>query len=144
MGAGLSRRTFLVCAGSLAGVGWWGVMAPGAAAAPALVTTKDLAFRRSAFLPLLGQTFRIVHNRRSLTVVLHQVSDLQPCVRPGAEDQFSLIFTHRGLRPALSQGTYPVRHARRGQISLFLVPIGRSETAQHYQAIIDSRPRLVS
>ena len=143
MSAGLSRRTFLVCSGSLAGVGWWGVMAPGAVAAPALATTKNLAYRRSAFLPLLGQTFRIVHNRGSLTGVLRQVSDLQPSVRPGAEDQFSLIFTHRGLRPALSQGTYPLSHARRGQISLVVVPIGRSETSHHSQAIIDSRPRPV-
>lgn len=97
--------------------------------------------RRSAFLPLLGETFRIAHDRGSLTVVLRQVSDLTPTVRRGAEYQFSLIFTDSGRQPVLSQGTYPVSHPRRGRISLFVVPIGRRETAQHYQVIIDSRPR---
>ena len=96
--------------------------------------------RRSAFLPLIGETFRIAHDRGSLTVVLRQIGDLKPTVRRGAEDQFSLIFTDSGLRAVLSQGTYPVSHPRRGRISLFLVPVGRRESAQHYQAIIDSRP----
>jgi hypothetical protein len=140
MSAGFSRRAFLACGASLAGVGWAGVLAPRAVAAPTPVTPENLALRRSAFLPLLGQTFRIAHDRGSLTVVLRQISDLKPTVRPGAEDQFSLIFTDPGLRPVLSQGTYAVSHPRRGRIALFVVPVGRRETVQHYQAIIDSRP----
>jgi hypothetical protein len=101
---------------------------------------RDLAMWRSAFLPLLGQTFRIAHGQGSLSVVLSQVNDLKPTVRPGAEDQFSLIFTGARLMPALSQETYSISHARRGRIALFIVPVGMRETAQQYQAIIDSRP----
>lgn len=142
MSEGFSRRAFLACGASLAGVGMAGVLASPAAAAPAQVAAPArLAMRRSAFLPLLGRTFLIAHDRGSLAVVLHQVSDLKPTVRRGAEDQFSLVFTHSGRHPALSQGTYSISRRGRGRISLFVVPVGHSETVQHYQAIIDSRPR---
>ena len=140
MSVGLPRRAFLVSGASLAGAGWVGALAPRAAAAPELARLKNLALRRSAFLPLLGQTFRIAHDQGSLLVTLSQVSDLRPSIRPGAEDQFSLIFTDARLRPALSQGTYSISHVRRGQITLFVVPVGRRQTAQQYQVVIDSRP----
>jgi len=139
MSVGLPRRTFLAFGASLAGAGWAGVLTSRAAAAPELATSRNLALRRSVFLPLLGQTFRIAHAGGSLTVVLSQVSDLKPTVRPGAEDQFSLVFTDARLRPALSQGTYSVSHARRRH-SLFVVPVDRREIVQRYQVIIDSRP----
>ncbi len=141
MSGGLPRRAFLASGASLAGAGWATALASRAAAASAPAPRKNLALRRSAFLPLLGQNFRIAHARGSLIVVLHQVSDLDPTAKSGAEDQFSLIFTRRGLRPALSQGTYPVSHPWHGQISLFVVPVDRSPTTQHYQAIIDSQSR---
>jgi hypothetical protein len=101
--------------------------------------------RRSAFLPLLGQTFRIRHNAGSETVVLRQVNNLRPCVKPGAQDQFSLMFSGSGHRPALSQGTYSISHPRHGRISIFIVPVGiviagGSENGQRYLAVIDSRP----
>ena len=141
MSAGLSRRAFIASGTLLAGVGWAGALASRAVAAPVLVTRKTLALRRSAFAPLVGQTFRIVHGRGSLAVVLHQVGNLDPSVRADAEYQFSLIFTGRRLQSALPQGTYSISHPRHGRISLFVVPVGRSQTAQHYQAIIDTRPR---
>lgn len=141
MSVSLSRRAFLAGAASLAGVGSVCALAPRAAAAMlASAGVRKLALRRSAFLPLVGQSFRIVHDRESLTVILRQVSDLKPTVRPGAEDQFSLIFTGAGFRPALPQGTYAISHARRGRISLFVVPVGPRRVAQQYQVIIDSRP----
>lgn len=139
MSAGFSRRAFLASGASLAGAGLVGVQVPRAAAST-LATSRDLALRRSTFLPLLGEVFRIVHEQGSLAVVLRQVSDLQPNVSPGAEDQFSLIFSSGMLGPVLSQGTYPVSHPGRGRISLFVVPVGGLGTAQQYQAIIDSRP----
>lgn len=140
MSANFSRRAFLASGASLAGAGWVGMRAPGASAAAALTGSRKLALRRSAFLPLLGQVFRIAHDAGSLAVVLRQVSDLKPTVRPGAEDQFSLIFTGTGRQAVLSQGTYHVSHPGRGRISLFVVPVGSHGTAQQYQAIIDSRP----
>lgn len=141
MSAGFSRRAFLAFGASLAGAGWVGVLAPRASAASAPGTPGRLGLRRSAFLPLLGRTFGIAHDGRSLDVVLRQVSDLKPTVRPGAERQFSLMFTGSGLRPVLPQGTYTVSHPRRGRISLFVVPVGRHGRTQQYQAIINSPPR---
>ncbi len=141
MSGDLSRRSVLAGGASLAGIGSVSVLVPQAAAALTRTRTGNLALRRSTFLPLVGRTFRIVHDRGSLTVVLRQVSDLKPSARPGAENQFSLIFTDARLRPALPQGTYSVSHAGQGRISLFVVPVGRRQTAQQYQAIIDSRPR---
>ena len=142
MSVGLSRRAFLAGGASLAGIGSATVLVPRATAAVlAPAGVKKLALRRSAFLPLVGQTFRIASDRGGLTVTLRQVNDLKPAVRPGAEDQFSLIFTDTRLRPALPQGTYAISHPRRGQISLSVIPIGLRRTAQHYQIIIDSRPR---
>ena len=139
MSVGLPRRAFLALGASLAGAAWAGVLAPRTAAVAELAIPWNLGLRRSAFLPLLGKTFRIAHDAGSLTVVLSQICDLDPTVRPGAEDQFSLIFTDARLRPAIPQGTYSVTQGRRGR-SLFVVPVGRRETAQHYQAVIDCRP----
>lgn len=141
MSVSLSRRAFLAGGALLAGAGSVCALAPRAAAATlASAKMSELVLRRSAFLPLVGQSFRIFHDQGSLTIVLRQVADLKPSVRPGAEDQFSLIFAVAGLRPALPQGTYAIRHARRGRIFLFVVPVGVGQAAQHYQAIIDSRP----
>jgi hypothetical protein len=140
MSVSVSRRAFLAGGASLAGIGSVCVLVPGAAAAVVQATSsRSLAIRRSAFVPLVGQTFQIVGDRRSLSVVLRQVNDLVPAVRPGAEDQFSLVFTDTSLHPVLRQGTYPIRHARQGWTSLFVAPVDRRRTAQHYQATIDSR-----
>jgi uncharacterized protein DUF6916 len=140
MSVDLSRRSVLAGGASLIAVGSVCALAPPAAAVLAPAASNSLALRRSTFLPLVGQAFQIVHDRGSLTVVLRRVSDLKAAVRPGAEDQFSLIFTDARIRPAIPQGTYSIRHARHGLISLFVVPVGRRQTTQQYQAIIASRP----
>ena len=141
MSAGFSRRAFLGSGASLAGAGWVGAQASRAAAATGPSGTREpLAMRRSTFLPLLGQSFRMARGGESLTVVLRKVMDLKPATRPGAEDQFSLIFSHSRLRPAVQQGTYSISHPRRGRISLFVVPVGRRQYVQQYQVIIDNRP----
>lgn len=144
MSVGLSRRAFLASAASLAGTGWATVLAPRAAAVAALATPEKLTLRRSAFAPLLGQTFGIAHDRGSLTVRLREISDLTPTIRAGAEDQFSLIFSGPRLGRGLPQGTYSISHPRRGQMSLFLVPVGSRRAAQQYQAIVNSprQPRV--
>lgn len=141
MGGDLSRRSVIAGGASFVGIGSVRALVPRASAALTEARPEKLALRRSAFLPLVGQAFQIVHDRGALTVVLRQVRDLGPSARPGAEDQFSLIFTDAGRRTALQQGTYAIRHARRGRLSLFVVPIGARRTSQRYQAIINSRPR---
>lgn len=139
MSVGLSRRAFLAGGASLAAIGAVsGLVSRGATAALHPARLRNLTLRRSTFLPLVGQPFQIAHDQGSLSVVLRQVSDLEPSALPGAEDQFSLMFADAGLRPALPQGTYSISHARQGRISLFIVPVGLARTAQLYQAIINS------
>jgi hypothetical protein len=103
--------------------------------------STTIALRRSAFVPLVGDTFEIIHQGGSLPVVLRQVTDLKPTLRPGAEDQFSLMFTDARLRPALQDGTYGISHPRHGRIALFVTPIDRPQTTQHYQAVINHSVR---
>ena len=139
MSDGVSRRAFLAGGASLAGIGAMGALVPRAATAVS-GPLKNPAFRRSTYVPLVGQTFRILHDQGSLDVVLQSVSDLKPTLRPGAEDQFSLVFIDAGLRPVLGQETYVISQARLGRVSLFLVPVDHRKTVQRYQAIINSRP----
>lgn len=147
---GMSRRALIASGASLAGAAWAGLPAPRAMAAtgrtrpvrsePARIGRGGLALRRSVFIPLVGQPFRVAHQHGSLTVILRRVSDLDPSGKTDAEKQFSLVFSDDRLAPLLSQGTYPISHAGRGRVSLFIVPVGPRKTAQQYQAIIDSRP----
>jgi len=139
MSVGVSRRALLAGGASLAGIGAMGALMPRVASA-VLSPVRNPAFRRSTYVPLVGQTFQIMHDQGSLNVVLQQVSDLSPTLRPGAETQFSLMFIDAGLRPALPQETYFISQARLGQVSLFLVPVDHRNTVQRYQAIINSRP----
>ena len=143
MSVGLSRRAFLAGGASLAAVGAasaaaGGLVSRGATAVLHPAGLKNPALRRSTFVPLVGQRFQIAHDQGSLTVVLRQVSDLEPSLRPGAEGQFSLMFADAGLRPVLPQETYSISHARLGRISLFIVPVGLARSAQLYQAIINN------
>ena len=139
MSVTLSRRAFLAGGASLAAIGAVsGVVSRGAASVLHPDRMRNLAFRRSTFVPLVGQHFRIIHDHGSLTVVLREVSDLGPSVRPGAEGQFSLMFADAGLRPALPGETYSISHPRLGRISLFITPVGLARTTQFYQAIINS------
>ena len=140
MSDGLSRRSVLSSAASLAAIGSACAFIPGAASAVlAPVAPKKLDLRRSAFLPLVGQKFQIGPGRGA-PVVLREVTDLGPSARSGAEDQFSLIFANGKAGPVIPQGTYSIAHARQGQISLFIVPVGRDEAVQQYQAVVNSGP----
>jgi hypothetical protein len=140
MSGGLSRRAFLVGSAALAGTGAAALLAPGGAAAViSAARSRAIDMRRSAFVPLLGETFEIVHADGALPVVLRQVSDLEPAVRPGCEDEFSLMFTDARLRPPLEQGIHVISHARQGQIALFVAPVERRQTVQRYQVIVNNR-----
>jgi hypothetical protein len=49
---------------------------------------------------------------------------------------FSVIF--RGpLEQPFGQGMYPIRHARMGQVDLFLVPVGREADGMRYEAVFN-------
>jgi hypothetical protein len=106
-----------------------------AAAAAARVTLT-----RSTFAPHVHGTF-VAHLEalRPIELKLTAVQDLPGTARatfPDREGQFSLLF--RGPRqPALDQGTYRVEHPAIGAFALFLVPVGESADARHYEAIFN-------
>ena len=52
------------------------------------------------------------------------------------QDQFSLIFRGPG-DPYLQQMIYSLRHEKLGELSLFLVPVGKGADGFHYEAIIN-------
>ena len=54
---------------------------------------------------------------------------------PGHE-QFALVFDGPGAI-YLPQRIYPLEHERMGEISLFLVPIGRGENGFTYEAVFN-------
>ena len=135
----ISRRSFLagtlsVAAAASAPV----VLAERAAAATAAFKEKPALLRRSAFTPLLGSTFRMSDTHSTIPVVLAEIGDVPVVTAPGDENRFSLLFT-APAGPKRPQGTYRMQHPRLGEVSLFVVPVGRGATSPQYQAIINRR-----
>jgi hypothetical protein len=84
------------------------------------------------FEPLVGEQFPTGAGGGDTTLVLESVT-LGPEVA-GYRRQFTLTFA--GSRSSfLGQGTRRLRHARLGELDVFLVPVGTSETAYHYEAV---------
>ena len=100
---------------------------------------RDLRFAlsRSTFAPHLGSAFR-VEGQVNLTLV-----EIGRLMRPrgieeAAFDERSFKLVLRGRKQApLAQHTYRLRHADLGAFDLFLVPVGKSEQWQFYEAIFN-------
>lgn len=96
--------------------------------------------KRSTFEPHVNGTFVLhVEALRPTEVKLASVRDLPGAAGAALQDpegQFSLLF--RGPRqPAIDQGTYRLEHPAVGSFVLFLVPVGESADARHYEAIFN-------
>jgi hypothetical protein len=96
---------------------------------------RDLAALTPAdFLPLVGQTFRVVAGETGLEVELVEVRPLPPH-RHRAEP-FAL--TLRGPRqPVLTQRVHTLVHPALGQLALFLVPVQGGGDGVAYEAIFN-------
>jgi TAT (twin-arginine translocation) pathway signal sequence len=95
---------------------------------------------RSTFAAQIGSMF--VASARSLKPVRLQLTDVGdlPSAKAagtmGFEETFAVHFNGPvGVR--LRQGTYDLRHAALGSLSLFIVPIGRPGKVQVYEAIFN-------
>jgi hypothetical protein len=147
----LSRRQFISGAAVSAGAG----MAPGfvsrAAAAAldggktnpvAVPRTGPVNLTRADFAPHVGSPFRVrLSPIRRISVTLTEATDGAPKSpgRSGARGEaFSLLFAG-ARRTAFAQETYRVDHAAMGDLTLFLVPVGRPGRTQTYQAVFDHR-----
>lgn len=128
----LSRRTF--AQGGLALVLLHGIPSPLAR----IMATRPRAWARSRFTAFRGATFRMTGAGDDVRVVLAEISDLRPAVRPDDEDRFSLMFVAPGSHSA-ADGIRKFSRPGFGEINLFVSPVGRSAKVRHYQAIINRR-----
>ena len=90
---------------------------------------------RSAFAPMLGQTFTLTGPLGTVRATLDEVGDLVGAPA-GADGRFSLLFRAPSTVRA-ADGTYTVANRRLGSQSLFLVPVDRGASARLYQAIVN-------
>ena len=67
-------------------------------------------------------------------LTLVEATDKTPAGFPG--EQFSLIFKGPP-EPRLPQRTYPMGHAELGDLDLFLVPVGRQDSHNFYEAFFN-------
>jgi hypothetical protein len=136
----ISRRSFLAATASVAAVAVAPVvLAPPAGALSRVGEAAAAPLQRSAFTPLVGQTFTMSVGHNAISVVLSEVGDLKPATAAKDEDRFSLVLTARG-REVRPQGTYQLQHPKLGTVTLFVVPVDRGASARRYQAIINRRP----
>lgn len=131
MAGGISRRAFVRGGVSLAAL----------SAVPAGLLTRGAVARggpwaRSRFMPFVGATFRMTGAGHKVDVVLDDVRDLKPALRPADEKRFLLLFSAaRDHEPA--DGIRRFRNAKFGQIDLFVSPIGPGSESVNYQVIIN-------
>lgn len=94
-------------------------------------------FTQQLFAPHLNSLFRIHANSGVSQLKLIQVSDQKAAgKKPGriaGKECFSLLFV--GYGQTITQDSYRVEHDALGTFELFVVPVGRHDGAQHYEAV---------
>lgn len=90
------------------------------------------------FHSLLGEAFDVVvDDEPAAELTLQEATPHGPAPdapAPGARQAFALVFTGPPS-PALSQGTWDLRHPDLGTVAIFLVPIGPGPDGPRYEAI---------
>jgi hypothetical protein len=98
------------------------------------MTTEPLT--RDLFGDKIGQTWVLDESDvPPIELTLTEVETVQNYAKL-AREPFSLLFTTRGDF-VLPQRIYALRHGTLGQMSIFLVPIGRSGDTTTYQALFN-------
>jgi hypothetical protein len=129
---GLSRRVFLRGGAAMAFLA-----AVPAARARASATGAAAKLKRYRFTPLVGARLRMTGGGDDAHVVLAQVGDLFPVLRPDDQNRFSLMFTIPRGRHRPSPGIRTFHHPLIGHVQLFVSPVGRGRKALHYEAVIN-------
>lgn len=84
------------------------------------------------FTPHLGASFDLQTENGAVALKLVKIDRAGESGRPGGA--FSLLFAGPG-GPWLPQSIYPVAHHALGTMEIFLVPIGRLDGGNGYQAV---------
>jgi hypothetical protein len=93
---------------------------------------------RSTFAPLVGTSFRMIGGGRDDDVVLAEIDDIAPVRWPDDQICFALYFDAPERVPR-TNGIYSFGHHRIGGVDLFVTPVGRTEGANTFAAVIDRR-----
>jgi hypothetical protein len=120
---GVTRRSLLRTGGAATLVALVGTR-PWSVASAAAADSAPAYLRRSSYLPLVGETFRV--GTRSLR--LEEVGGER-------EDVFGLTFSG----DPLEQGIHNLRHPRLGTFALFIAPVG---VAADKQIVVDRSVKL--
>jgi hypothetical protein len=128
---GISRRAFVGRSASLVAI----------SAVPVGLLTRGSPRRagmwtRSRFMPFVGATFRMTGGGEKADVVLAEISDLSPVLRPADEKRFSLLFTGARDHPP-ADGIRNFSNDEFGEIDMFVSPIGRRTGSLSYQVIVN-------
>lgn len=98
------------------------------------VSGEPAAFTLARFEPLVGSRFMLrVDDAASLPADLVEATAGRHA-RPDGQPAFSLTF-QGPPEPALPQRIYRLEHPALDPIDLFLVPVARTATGLHYEAV---------
>jgi hypothetical protein len=94
----------------------------------------EALLRLADFTPLVGSEFQL--EPQGATPLPARLLQAQAGRYAGdaARAPFSLVF-EAPAQPVLPQSTYRLQHAVLGALEIFLVPVGRSATGVHYEAV---------
>jgi hypothetical protein len=97
------------------------------------VSTRQLVFED--FADKVGEAFSI--NEPDMPALsLTEAQFLKSPGLPGVRPPFSLIFVGRDSR-VLPQRLYRLEHGELGDMTIFLVPVGKDEQGVRYQAVFN-------
>jgi hypothetical protein len=105
------------------------------------LTSADL--KKSRFEPLRSSIFfvsTITANDAEATLpeLPMTMTSIRSSSAPPSYEQYSMLFLGP-IEPVLSQGIYRFRHDVIGEISLFLVPVGRDEEGTQYEVCVSRK-----
>jgi hypothetical protein len=94
------------------------------------------ALVRSTFTPLLGATFRMTGGGDDFDVVLAEINDVVPVLRPNDQNRFAAVFSAPAGRQR-TQGIRSLYHPNIGHIALFVASVDRGVEASRYEAVVN-------
>ena len=100
------------------------------------MTIRPLVFED--FADKVGAAFAISEDGfPAIPLTLKQAEPLNPAIGPpGVRPPFSLIFLAKDPR-VLPQRLYRMQHDALGEVSIFLVPVGKDTAGVNYQALFN-------
>lgn len=91
--------------------------------------------KKSGFDAALNSTFLVSMPDQPESSQPFTLTEVKSRPAPAGFEQYSLLFLG-AIEPLLPQGTYIFAHANLGELSLFIVPIGKNREGVQYEVCI--------